>query len=93
MPSEVIRCSDCGTPFKEVPTWLVTAKVRFTCTNCPRRPSRGVARFEPAPAPRAALAADPDADMEAVDVEIEDSEDEVELAGEDLDDAKDEKDV
>ncbi len=93
MPSEVIRCSDCGTPFKEVPTWLVTAKVRFTCTNCPRRPSRGVARFEPAPAPRAVLAADPDADIEAVDIEIEDSEDDADLAGEDLDDVKDDKDL
>lgn len=82
MPSEVIRCSDCGATFKAVPAWLRTAKVKFTCTNCPKRPSRAVARVEPAPEPRAALAADPDApdvDMDGVEAELDDLGDEGEV--------------
>lgn len=76
MPSEVIRCSDCGATFKAVPAWLRTAKVKFTCTNCPKRPSRAVARFEPAPEPPAALTADPDApDGDPEGMELEDIED------------------
>ena len=87
----MIRCSDCGAIFKGVPAWLTGAKVKFTCTNCPKRPSRSVARFEPPPAPIVALEADPDADMDAVEIEdIEDDAD-LDLAVDDLDDLKDEK--
>ena len=84
MPSEVARCTDCNAPLKGVPTWLATAKVSFTCTNCPKRPSR-VARFEPTVEPRALLAEDPDAEAP----EIEELDEEVELDGaDDLDDSK-----
>ncbi len=89
MPSEVIRCTDCGATFKAVPTWLVGAKVKFSCTNCPKRPSR-VARYEPAPVVMTAMEADPD-DME--DDIPEDSEDDadLDLPSDEMDD-KDEKD-
>ena len=90
MPSEVIRCTDCGATFKAVPTWLVGAKVKFSCTNCPKRPSR-VPRYEPAPVIMTAMEADPDDDMDG-DIP-DDSEDDadLDLASDDMDD-KDEKD-
>ncbi len=84
MPSEVARCTDCNAPLKGVPTWLATAKVNFTCTNCPKRPSRA-ARFEPTVEPRALHTEEPE--LEAV--EVEELDDEVEMdAVDDLDDAK-----
>lgn len=97
MPSEVIKCSDCGATFKAVPAWLRTAKVKFTCTNCPKRPSRAVARFESAPEPRAALADDPDApavDIDSVEAELDDLDDagEVEdVPADELDEPADDK--
>jgi len=92
MPSELIRCSDCGATFKGVPSWLATAKVKFTCTNCPKRPSR-VARFEPPMAAAAVLEADPETDLNAVEIEDLDEDAEVDLGTDDLDDAKGEKDL
>ena len=90
MPSEVIRCTDCGAVFKGVPSWLIGAKVKFTCTNCPKRPNRGVARFEP-PTPVVAML-DPEADLDAV--AMDDPEDDAELdLADDLDDLKDDKDL
>ena len=90
MPSEVIRCTDCGATFKAVPTWLVGAKVKFSCTNCPKRPSR-VARYEPAPVIMTTMEADPDDEMDG-DIP-DDSEDDadLDLASDEMDD-KDEKD-
>ncbi len=92
MPSEVIRCSDCGAIFKGVPAWLAGAKVKFTCTNCPKRPSR-LARFEPPPAPVVSLAADPDVELDAVEINDIEGDADLDLAADDLDDLKDEKDV
>lgn len=89
MASELIRCTDCGATFKGVPIWLATAKVKFTCTNCPKRPSRAAARFEPPVAAAAAL--DPEADMDAVEIEDVDEEADLELGTDDLEEAKDEK--
>ena len=91
MPSEVIRCTDCGATFKAVPTWLVGAKVKFSCTNCPKRPSR-VARHEPTPVVMAAQDTDIDEDMEG-DIP-DDSEDDadMDLPSDEMDD-KDEKDM
>ena len=81
MPTEAIRCSDCGATFKGVPSWLRGAKVKFTCTNCPKRPSR-LARYEP---PAASINAD--ADLEAV--EIEDMDEDADLdASDEMDDPK-----
>ena len=86
MPSEVIRCTDCGATFKAVPKWLVGAKVKFSCTNCPKRPSR-VPRYEPAPVVMTTMEADDDMDDDIPD----DSEDDADLASDEMDD-KDEKD-
>ena len=91
MPSEAIRCSDCGAIFKAVPAWLGNAKVKFTCTNCPKRPSRSVARFEPIPAPAAMSLADPDLEIEPIALGDLEDEPEMELGADDLDDVKDEK--
>ena len=90
MAAEVIRCSDCGTVFKGVPKWLSNAKVKFTCTNCPRRPTRGGARFEPAIEPRVTMRADED-DEVAVIPDIDDDED-MPVLDEDAE-LEDEKDV
>ena len=89
MPSEAIRCSDCGAVFKGVPSWLRGAKVKFTCTNCPKRPSR-LARYEPPVASAAAL--NTDAELEAGEIEDIDEEAEIDLPDE-LDDSKEEKDL
>ena len=37
MATEIIKCTDCGAVFRGIPAWLTTAKVKFTCTNCPKR--------------------------------------------------------
>lgn len=69
MPSEAIRCTDCGAVFKGVPAWLSTASVKFSCTNCPKRPSR-LARFDAAPAASLIKAKDEDDDdLDAVEIE------------------------
>ena len=91
MPSEAIRCSDCGATFKGVPSWLGTAKVKFTCTNCPKRPSRAVARFEP-PVAAAVLDADPEADLDVAEMDEIDEEADLDISDE-LEDVKDEKDL
>ena len=90
MPTEAIRCSDCGATFKGVPSWLRGAKVKFTCTNCPKRPAR-LARYEPpvAAAPSADL--NTDTDLEAAEIDDMDDEAELDLPDE-LDDPKEEKD-
>ena len=88
MPTEAIRCSDCGAVFKGVPTWLQGAKVKFTCTNCPKRPSR-LARFEPQVA--AATARSVDEDLEGAEIEDLDEDADLDLP-DDLDDPKDDKD-
>lgn len=97
MPSEVIRCTDCGAAFKGVPAWLSTAKVKFTCTNCPKRPSRALARFDSPAAPLLLdkdddKGLDKDADLEAVELDDLDDEADLELPA-DEDDAKDDKDI
>ncbi len=88
MPTEAIRCTDCGAVFKGVPSWLRGAKVKFTCTNCPKRPSR-LARYEPPAATISAMSVDKDLE----EPEIEDLDDEADLdLSDDMDDAKDDKD-
>ncbi len=89
MPTEAIRCSDCGAVFKGVPSWLRGAKVKFTCTNCPKRPSR-LARYEPPAATIMPMSADPD--LEAVEIEDLDEDADLDLP-DDLDDSKDDKDL
>lgn len=89
MPSEAIRCSDCGALFKGVPSWLRGAKVKFTCTNCPKRPAR-LARYEP-PVAAAALSSDkemePDKELEDGEIEELDDEADIDLTDE-IDDDK-----
>ncbi len=89
MPTEAIRCSDCGATFKGVPSWLRGAKVKFTCTNCPKRPSR-LARYESPVVPASAMSAD--ADLEAGETEDLDEDAELDLP-DDLDDPKEDKDL
>lgn len=89
MPSEVTRCTDCNAPLRGVPAWLATAKVNFTCNNCPKRPSRA-ARFEPAVEPRAVLAAEADPELEVAAPEELDEEADLVLAADDLDEPKSE---
>lgn len=89
MPTEAIRCSDCGATFKGVPSWLRGAKVKFTCTNCPKRPSR-LARYEPPIV--STVERSSDTDLEAA--EIEDMDDDADLdLSDDLDDSKEDKDI
>ncbi len=89
MPTEAIRCSDCGAVFKGVPAWLRGAKVKFTCTNCPKRPSR-LTRYEPPVAAASAMSAD--ADLEAGEIEDLDEDADLDLSDE-PDDVKDDKDL
>jgi len=89
MPSEAIRCSDCGATFKGVPSWLRGAKVKFTCTNCPKRPSR-LARFEP-PVVSAAVRT-PNSDLEPGEMDDLDEEADIDLSDE-MDDIKDDKEA
>ena len=89
MPTEAIRCSDCGAVFKGVPAWLRGAKVKFTCTNCPKRPSR-LARYEPPVMAASTMTAD--ADLEAGEIEDLDEDTDLDLSDE-LDEPKDDKDV
>lgn len=93
MPSEVIRCSDCGAVFKGVPSWLAGAKVKFTCTNCPKRPARAIARFEAPVAAIPAIEADPEVEIDGVPMDELEEEADLELAADDLDDLKDEKEA
>ena len=78
MPSEIIRCTDCGAVFKGVPAWLSTASVKFSCTNCPKRPSR-LARFDAAPAASLVKDKEEDDDADIDAVEIEDLDDDADL--------------
>ena len=89
MPSEAIRCTDCGATFRGVPSWLATAKVKFTCTNCPKRPSRAIARFEPPVAAAAVVEADPEADMDAAEIDEIDEDADMDINPDDLEDDKD----
>ncbi len=89
MPSEAIRCTDCGATFRGVPSWLATAKVKFTCTNCPKRPSRAIARFEPPVAAVAVVDADPEADMDAAEMDEIDEDADMDINTDDLEDDKD----
>jgi len=86
MATEVTRCSECGTVFKGVPHWLTTAKVTFTCTSCPKKGTRNLARYEPPVEIRSSsvdLDGDPDADGDVVDIEdLDDAE--IDLGDEDL---------
>ncbi len=91
--AEVIRCSECGLPFKGVPTWLATAKVNFTCTSCPKKGTRGgMARFEPAIEARSSVDLEPDLDEE-VDVDSIDEDVELEIGDEDLEALGEDKDM
>lgn len=92
MASELIRCTDCGATFKGVPAWLATAKVKFTCTNCPKRPSR-IARFEPPAVTAIALDSDRDPDLDGAEIEDMDEDADLDMGADDLDDAKDDKDL
>jgi hypothetical protein len=92
MATEVIRCSDCGAVFKGVPTWLATAKVKFTCTSCPKRSSRSGVRFEPAVEPRIAMDLDGDPELGGVDLDGLDDAD-LDLAAEDMDAMEDDKEI
>ncbi len=84
MPSEAIRCTDCGAVFKGVPAWLSTASVKFSCTNCPKRPSR-LARFDAAPAASLIKAKDEDDDdLDAVEIEDLDEDAEPDLDDDDV---------
>ena len=87
MPAEVARCTDCNAPLRGVPTWLATARVNFTCNNCPKRPSRA-ARFEPVIEARAPIAEDPEVELEGVEIEEAEEDSELELAADDLDEPK-----
>ena len=93
--AETIRCSECSTPFKGVPTWLTNAKVTFTCTSCPKKGTRGggVARYEPAPEIRTSSVAtmDVDGEIEEVDMDALDEDVELELGDEDLEALGDDK--
>jgi len=93
MPSELIRCSDCGAVFKGVPSWLGGAKVKFTCTNCPKRPSRALPRLEPTTAALPAVRTGPDGDIDDVPMDDLEEEPDLELAADDLDDIKDKKEL
>ena len=93
MPSEAIRCSDCGATFRGVPSWLATAKVKFTCTNCPKRPSRAVARFEQPIVTAAVPNADREVDMDAADMDEIDEEADLDVGADGLEDVKEEKDI
>ena len=93
MPSEAIRCSDCGATFRGVPSWLATARVKFTCTNCPKRPSRAVARFEQPIVTAAVPNADREVDMDAADMDEIDEEADLDVGADDLEDVKEEKDI
>jgi hypothetical protein len=79
MPTEAIRCSDCGATFKGVPSWLRGAKVKFTCTNCPKRPAR-LARYEPPVVLAASV--NSDADLEAGEIEDLDEDADLDLSDE-----------
>jgi hypothetical protein len=95
MATDVIRCSECGTPFKGVPLWLANAKVTFTCTSCPKKGSRGLARFEPAPEEVSSQIAelDRDPDLDGVDgVELDDDDQVIDLGEEELEPMADDKD-
>ena len=93
MPSEAIRCSDCGATFRGVPSWLATARVKFTCTNCPKRPSRAVARFEQPIVTAAVPNADREVDMDAADMDEIDEEADLDVGADGLEDVKEEKDI
>lgn len=88
MPTEAIRCSDCGATFKGVPSWLRGAKVKFTCTNCPKRASR-LARYEPPAATISAMSSE--TDLDAAEIEDMDEDADLDLSDE-MDDSKDDKD-
>jgi hypothetical protein len=90
--AEVIRCSECGTPFKGVPVWLTTAKVNFTCTSCPKKGTRGtLTRFEPVVESHPSISLD--GDLDDVDIEALDEDPDIDLGDDDLDTLGDDKDL
>ena len=92
--AETIRCSECSTPFKGVPSWLATAKVTFTCTSCPKKGTRGtLARFEPAIDVRSTEKDDIDTDIEEVDIDTMEDDADLELGDEDLEALGEDKDL
>jgi len=93
--AETIRCSECSTPFKGVPTWLATAKVTFTCTSCPKKGTRGTLhRFEPAVEARSSSSTiELDSDIEDVDMEALEEDADMDIAEDDLDALGDDKDL
>ena len=92
--AETIRCSECSTPFKGVPTWLATAKVTFTCTSCPKKGTRGTLhRFEPVVETRSSSTMDLDGEMEDVDMEALEEDADMDIAEDDLDALGDDKDI
>jgi hypothetical protein len=84
MATDVIRCTECSIPFKGVPLWLTTAKVTFTCTSCPKKGSRGLARFEPAPEEPSSPIADLEHDSDLDAVEMDDDDQVLDLGEEEL---------
>ncbi|MGO8673289.1 MAG: hypothetical protein ACLQVD_18255 [Capsulimonadaceae bacterium] len=89
--AEVIRCSECGTVFKGVPSWLVTARVNFACTSCPKKGTRGtLTRYEPVVETRSTI--DLDTDLDDVDIDGLDDDVDIDL-GDDLEALGDDKDL
>jgi len=92
--AETIRCSECSTPFKGVPTWLATAKVTFTCTSCPKKGTRGgMMRFEPAVETRSSSSVDLDGDPDEAEIEVFEDDADLEIGDEDLESIGDDKDI
>lgn len=93
MASELLRCSDCNAPLRSVPSWMATAKVKFTCNSCPKRSSRTPAtRFDtPIEARVSPIGGDPEMDISAVPDLEEDVDADISL--EDLDEPKDDKEI
>jgi len=67
--------------------WLTHAKVTFTCTSCPKKGTRNLARFEPPIDTHVAtLDRDRDSDPDLDGAEVEDIDDaDIDLGDEDLD--------
>ena len=92
--AETIRCSECSTPFKGVPTWLTNAKVTFTCTSCPKKGTRGnMQRFEPVVEASPVRTIDLDTDADEVDIDALDEDADIDLGDEDMEALGDDKDI
>ncbi|MGI4790785.1 MAG: hypothetical protein ACRYFS_18295 [Janthinobacterium lividum] len=64
--------------------------MKFTCTNCPKRPSR-LARYEP-PVVSATSSMKEDSDLEAGEIEDMDEDADMDMSDE-MDDSKEDKDL